>query len=225
MPGDLCSTPGRPLFHNRCFHLVLARLVQRLHSDAFFGRNIACSWRSSRDGQARHIVSIPNQPTWTVWTSQKKSSGRFWVQHGSTGFTLQETSASYLRRQVPRGLWNPLAVPRAQGFSWSTNWHRRNSGSHVRLGKGFKWETCWDNLEAFVNMGVSLNGGTPKSSILIGFSIINHPFWGTTIFGNTHISACSKLSLRSWSKLSLRSWCRHWIYFVNRFLRQIFVKS
>ena len=27
----------------------------------------------------------------------------------------------------------------------------------------------------------------PKSSILIGFFIINHPFWGTTIFGNTHI--------------------------------------
>ena len=36
-------------------------------------------------------------------------------------------------------------------------------------------------------MGVSLNGGTPKSSILIGFSIINHPFWGTPIFGNTHM--------------------------------------
>ena len=31
---------------------------------------------------------------------------------------------------------------------------------------------------------VSENGGTPKSSILIGFSIIiiNHPFWGTPIF-------------------------------------------
>ena len=29
--------------------------------------------------------------------------------------------------------------------------------------------------------------GTPKSSILIGFSIINHPFWGTPIFGNTHM--------------------------------------
>ena len=34
-------------------------------------------------------------------------------------------------------------------------------------------------------MGVSKNSGTPKSSILIGFSIINHPFWGTPIFGNT----------------------------------------
>ena len=27
----------------------------------------------------------------------------------------------------------------------------------------------------------------PKSSILIGFSIVNHPFWGTPIFGNTHL--------------------------------------
>ena len=36
-------------------------------------------------------------------------------------------------------------------------------------------------------MGVSKNNGTPKSSILIGFSLINHPFWGTTIFGNAII--------------------------------------
>ena len=36
-------------------------------------------------------------------------------------------------------------------------------------------------------LGVSKNRGTPKSSILIGFSIINHPFWGTTIFGNIHL--------------------------------------
>ena len=38
-----------------------------------------------------------------------------------------------------------------------------------------------------VHLGVSKNNGTPKSSILIGFSIINHPFWGTPIFGNTHL--------------------------------------
>ncbi len=38
-------------------------------------------------------------------------------------------------------------------------------------------------------MVVSKNrGGPPKSSILIGFSLINHPFWGTPIFGNTQIS-------------------------------------
>ena len=31
-------------------------------------------------------------------------------------------------------------------------------------------------------MVVFKSRGTPKSSILIGFSIINHPFWGPTIF-------------------------------------------
>ena len=41
----------------------------------------------------------------------------------------------------------------------------------------FRW---WD-------MGVSKNRGIPKSSILIGFSIINHPFWGTPIFRNIHM--------------------------------------
>ena len=37
------------------------------------------------------------------------------------------------------------------------------------------------------HVGVSKNRDTPKSSILIGFSIINHPFWGTPIFGNIHV--------------------------------------
>ena len=38
------------------------------------------------------------------------------------------------------------------------------------------------------NMVVSKNrGGPPKSSILIGFSLVNHPFLGTPIFGNTHM--------------------------------------
>ena len=39
----------------------------------------------------------------------------------------------------------------------------------------------------FPYMDVSENKGIPKSSILIGISFINHPFWGTTIFGNSQI--------------------------------------
>ena len=38
-----------------------------------------------------------------------------------------------------------------------------------------------------IYMGVSKNRATPQSSMLIGISILNHPFWGTTIFGNSHI--------------------------------------
>ena len=37
-------------------------------------------------------------------------------------------------------------------------------------------------------VGVSKNNGTPKSSILKKFSITNHPFWGTPIFGNTQVN-------------------------------------
>ena len=43
------------------------------------------------------------------------------------------------------------------------------------------------NHKTNLNMGVSKNRGTPKSSILIGCSLLNHPFWGTPIFGNAHI--------------------------------------
>ena len=42
-------------------------------------------------------------------------------------------------------------------------------------------------LNMFQHMGVSKNNGTPKSSILIGFSIINHPFWGPPLFLETSI--------------------------------------
>ena len=36
-------------------------------------------------------------------------------------------------------------------------------------------------------MGGSWNGGTPKSSIWVGFSVINHPFWGTPMTMETPI--------------------------------------
>ena len=49
----------------------------------------------------------------------------------------------------------------------------------------------------YIYMGVSLNSGTPKSSISIGFSIINHPFWGTPFFGNPHMYVYT-LNLRVW---------------------------
>ena len=37
------------------------------------------------------------------------------------------------------------------------------------------------------DVDISENNDTHKSAILIGFSIINHPFWGIPIFGNTHV--------------------------------------
>ena len=45
-------------------------------------------------------------------------------------------------------------------------------------------------------MDVSENSGTPKSSIFIGFSIIDNPFWGTHIFGNTHMGKIWKIMVK-----------------------------
>ena len=44
----------------------------------------------------------------------------------------------------------------------------------------------------YLKLDVSKNMGTPKSSILIGFSIINHPFWGTPSFWK-HLTAFLKM--------------------------------
>ena len=49
-------------------------------------------------------------------------------------------------------------------------------------------------------MDVSENSGTPKSSILIGFSIIKHPFWGTPTFGNTQILVFPQGFGMAWSR-------------------------
>ena len=38
------------------------------------------------------------------------------------------------------------------------------------------------------HMVVSQNVGTPRSSILMGFSLINHPFGGSPTYGNPHLS-------------------------------------
>ena len=37
------------------------------------------------------------------------------------------------------------------------------------------------------HLGGSIHGGTPKSSTLIGFSLISHPFWDTPTSGNLHL--------------------------------------
>ena len=65
---------------------------------------------------------------------------------------------------------------------------------------------------------------TPKSCILIGCSIINHPFWGTPIFGNTQIEtrhgAVGNLTIvakATWGQTRFRqvamarffSWCKN----------------
>ena len=57
-----------------------------------------------------------------------------------------------------------------------------------------------------IHMGVSKNRGTPKSSILIGFSIINHPFWGYPYFRKHPYQFFHQLPEKPSSRPSRKPW-------------------
>ena len=62
--------------------------------------------------------------------------------------------------------------------------HWKLNGWNLRIHPFFKRKSC-SKLQTIIfrfYVDVSANSGTPKSSIWIGFSIINHPFWGTPKF-------------------------------------------
>ena len=69
-------------------------------------------------------------------------------------------------------------------------------------------------------------GVTSKSWILIGFSIINLPFWGTPIFGNTHILCiiCFYGIYWNWDILLGMTWWTTRIFFGPHVGTKVFVK-
>ena len=67
---------------------------------------------------------------------------------------------------------------------WANDLHSPSPNVFI---KAFPLESVHYKLYINHHMDISENSGTPKWSILKGFSIINHPFWGPPIFGNTHM--------------------------------------
>ena len=63
-------------------------------------------------------------------------------------------------------------------------------GAEILIQSTFLCKCCWDPnlckeiplIWVFPKIGVP-----PNHPFFIGFSIINHPFWGTPIFGNSHM--------------------------------------
>ena len=107
----------------------------------------------------------------------------------------------------PPYIYNPLRLPN----NWKPPWlETRFTNPRIQVIQqkypAIHWPSSMFNGESFFHQShpdpfmtpgkvyvcVSKNNGTPKSSILTGFSIINHPFWGTSIFGNTHVGNCEK---------------------------------
>ena len=121
----------------------------------------------SKSGPARKQDTSNKTGVVIIWNQPKKST--------NTKHYIYQTCAS-----------SSLIPPKKNG--WHVMIPRQNTDFFPTGPPGsinFLW--AWMVIPPFSWVGVSKNHGTPKSSILIGFSIINHPFWGTPIFGNTQV--------------------------------------
>ena len=102
-------------------------------------------------------------------------------------YILVRSTSEYLLRS-PISKKSPSTDPISTGdpsHHWShSEMARVPEGSKMRLGLARAFRKKKQDFRE--DLSVSENSGTPKSSILIGFSIINHPFWGSPILGNTH---------------------------------------
>ena len=72
--------------------------------------------------------------------------------------------------------------------------------------RGYTYKLC---IYIYIYMEVSWNGGTPKSSTLMGFSLINQPFGGAPIFWKPSYSYGYVLYIKSPSTWGVYPW---WAY-------------
>ena len=121
----------------------------------------------------------------SAWSESLKDMGYIRIPHiiiqklGRFNMTQHITTSRGSMREVNSHLRPILGLTQ----DWRPPTHGRVKAVAVAVAGGLL-ET---DTPLSMYMGVSENRGIPKSSILIGFSIMNHPLWGIPIFGNTHI--------------------------------------
>ena len=84
-------------------------------------------------------------------------------------------TGSYVSTRILRSC-SPGMVRKASGFGSSVCGWKWRKTVHARFSA--------QKPGALNNMGGSINGGIPKSSIFMGFSILNHPLCDIPILGN-----------------------------------------
>ena len=115
------------------------------------------------------------------WEGEKLKEKNWWKKSGTSsdrcnpGYNQEHTVLNLFRCPLLRGQTPRLQICPPYTFS-------QNVGPQRWWYLGMSME-----LRNYIIYGCFQTLGTPKSSILIGFSITNHPFWGTHIVGNTHM--------------------------------------
>ena len=132
---------------------------------------------------------------WFLWAKLATDTGTafFWLERSfpcSQKQVISSHSSCMARLTFESHVWVVLnfvepMVPFSESHFQGQAQQRPQLRSVLVRGSGSgRWrKRCWFDTGWY---GTFRNGGT-KSSILIGFSTINHPFWGSAIYGNLHI--------------------------------------
>ena len=158
-------------------------------------------WISANDDSEQTANGKPHKCWWKVRESLQNADnlglgnipGQWWHACYTSGYTKPLWNIQGENKQAVKCIRLKNALPSLKLTAKApANWWLEDDPVllgpsayvHVSFGEG-------------VYMGVSENSGTPKSSILIGFSTINYPFWGTSIFGNIQMVVSKIVELNS----------------------------
>ena len=134
---------------------------------------IISPWKWPEIGFSETLRWTPPNPMSKVvnlifqWVSHKFPMG-FPIQ-SAVLFCNQDAMAARVRSTAP----------------WATS---RCLRSAVKETLGFNGSKLKQRKLGFNYLAVSWNRATPKSSVFFGFSILNHPFGGTPIYGNPYFN-------------------------------------
>ena len=135
-----------------------------------------------------------------------------WMQWSCS--TLFQTNPSWmlliniLSRQISRLMWVKQCHKPSPSHHHFYRWYGYHSQSWVVYGIVLPiGKAMWINSKGML-WWLPKNRGTPKSSILVRCSIINHPFWGTPIPGTPHM--CLRCNQSGLQMVPFQSWltCR-----------------
>ena len=136
---------------------------------------------------------------WKEFQTQDDGSNGFWGLVGSCNFvvaryllpkSVSQTSKQKTSNKIHRHSYHTYTVTFTHTFYYSIYIYSIKKKNLMSPTTKSRYPQGNQKKHPF-HVDVSKNSGTPESSILIRFSIINHPFWGTPhtpIFGKTHES-------------------------------------
>ena len=178
------------------FFLILE--VLQVQRPPLIGKRMAGVWKKSPDEKETQCKNQHLHHSWGFRTSFSGKNGGPRLEKKWRHLLPQDVTRWKQLPSVFNGwtghFWQNIGGHRERDFGGQGQWlARKNRPSGIRKTVQTVQMDVWV-VEAFmefiyIHMGVSENSGAPKSSILIGFSVINHPFWGTPIFGNTHMDS------------------------------------